>query len=57
MDESDAEQVIVPACYCPLTEDEYALLLQEIDPLTDSENYGIDVFSASVIFVEDLLSI
>ncbi len=43
--------VQVPEVNCPLSEDEFELLLQSIDPLSPSDSYGIDLYQATRDFV------
>ena len=55
-EERDAVQVTLPECDSPLTEEEYGAQQDEVLPLADSQNYGIDLFIAAVSFVQDIIS-
>ena len=55
VEEEDADQVIVPECGTLLTEEDYATLQEEVQPLADSQNYGIDLFHAAVSFVQNFI--
>ena len=53
-EEGDADQITVPESDFVLSEDDYEKL-QEVQPLANSQNYGIDLFNAAVSYVEDNL--
>ena len=55
MEDRDAEQVTVPESVSPLTDEEYEELLEEVHPLAESENYRMDLFTAAVSFIEDII--
>lgn len=41
----------VPETGCPLSPEQYQELLISIDPLRESESYGIDIYMETVTFV------
>ena len=43
--------VEVPETGCPLSPEQYQELLNSIDPLRESESFGIDIFIETVTFV------
>ena len=47
----DFPVVEVPDTDCPLSQGEYQRLCQSINPLGESDCYGIDIFSQTVSFV------
>ncbi len=51
---TDANRVQVPQNNVLLTEDEYSRLSQAIDPLSQSPNYGIDLYEQAVQFITAL---
>lgn len=54
--DDDADQVTVPECECPLTEEQFTQLQDTILPLESSDNYGIDLFNAVVEHVQANIS-
>lgn len=45
-DEPDPDHiVVVPATPNPLTEEDFMVLTQHIDPLQESQSYGIDLYT------------
>ena len=52
MPDCEAESVLVPDCICPLSEEDYHELEQNISPNAHSTNYGIDLYLSAVEFVE-----
>ena len=48
-------QVELPVTTCPLNTNELQQLKEQIDPLVDDNNYGIDTFNATVCAVERIL--
>ena len=56
MEDRDAEQVTVPEAISPLTDEEYEELLEEVHPLAESEKYGMDLFTAAVSIIEDIIA-
>ena len=54
--DDDADQVVVPECNCLLTEEQLIHLQETISPLDSSHDYGINLFNAEVIQVQDLLN-
>ncbi|KAK3751318.1 hypothetical protein QZH41_019535, partial [Actinostola sp. cb2023] len=51
----DNGQVEVPVTTCPLNTAELQQLKEQIDPLVDDSNYGIDTFNETVCAVERIL--
>ena len=47
----ESEGVVVPECQFPLLGHHYASLRQEVDPLSVSENYGIEIYQQTLQFV------
>ena len=47
----DEAIVEVPETGCPLSPEQYQELLSSIDPLRESESYGIDIYMETVTFV------
>ena len=52
-EENDADQVDVPPCDSPLTEEQYRQLQANISPLAESSNYGINLVLDSLTFIEN----
>ena len=48
-------QVEVPLTTCPINNAQLQQLKEEIDPLVDDSNYGIDTFNETVHAVERIL--
>ena len=48
---SDGAIVEVPETRCPLTPEHYQELVDRLDPLRESESYGIDIYMETVTFV------
>jgi len=46
-----SEQVNVPQVEVPLTDNDFSELCQTISPLSQSTNYGIDLYMATLQFV------
>lgn len=44
--------VVVPECINPLTLEDQELLKQLVDPLSNSDNYGIELYDTTVAFFE-----
>lgn len=44
--------VVVPECINPLTLEDQELLEQLVDPLSNSDNYGIELYDRTVAFLE-----
>lgn len=55
-DDMDVEQVIIPESHSPLTEEHYSTLQDTLSPLSESEDYGIDLYIAAMSLVEHMLS-
>lgn len=54
-EENEADQVEVPPCECPLTEEQYRQLQDNIPPLAESPNYGIDLYLDCLSFIENIM--
>ena len=50
--EEEVDQVVVPECDCPLSPEDYDDLECSISPSAASSNYGIDLYTSAVTFVE-----
>ena len=55
-EDEEVDHVTVPECLCPISPDDYDELEQTISPSATSSNYGIDLYSSAVAFVEEKLS-
>jgi len=44
--------VVVPECINPLTLEDQELLKQLVDPVSNSDNYGIELYERTVAFLE-----
>lgn len=53
--EDEPESVIVPDCICPISQDDYNDLERNISPSATSMNYGMDLYSSVLAFVEERL--
>lgn len=51
----DNGQVAVPVTSCPLNNAELQQLKEQIDPLNDDSNYGIDTFNKTVHTIHRIL--
>ena len=41
----------VPVTYVPINEEDYSVLREQIDPLRDSELYGVDIYLEVLSFI------
>ena len=55
-EEDDADQLDVPDCNCPLSEEQYRMLQDTVPCFADSQNYGIDLYIATVSLVVNMIS-
>ena len=55
-EDNEADQIEVPDCNCPLSEEQYRVLQDRISPLADSPSHGIDLYIETLELVEDILS-
>ena len=56
-DTDDCDSVVVPEIECPLIESQLDELDDEISPLADTTNYGIDLYEKTLDFVSSRLNI
>lgn len=55
-EDEEVDHVTVPECFCPISADDCDELEQTISPSAASSNYGIDLYSSAVAFVEEKMS-
>ena len=55
-EDEEVDYVTVPECFCPLSLVNYADLQQTISRSATTTNYGIDLYTTAVEFVEEKLS-
>lgn len=55
--DEDESRVEVPECRFALEEDHVANLLQTINPLSTSDNYGIELYQQTLVFIERVVSL
>ena len=48
----DDKGVEVPPCRLNLSEDQLEELKETVDPLSDSDNFGIDLYERALIFLQ-----
>ena len=48
---SDGVAVEVPETHCPVTPHQYQELVATVDPLRESDSYGIDIYLETLTFV------
>ena len=53
-DDNDTVTVLEPNC--PLSEDQISSLKREVDPLSNSTNFGVDIYQRTVHCVARILS-
>ena len=54
--DSDSEGVAIPQISFRLTDEHFQLLQQEVNPLNDSENHGIELYEKTLHFIYDTVS-
>ena len=52
----DDEGVEVPPCRLNLSEDQLEELKETVDPLSDSDNFGIDLYERALIFLQSTVA-
>ena len=52
----DDEGVEVPPCRLNLSEDQLEELKETVDPLRDSDNFGIDLYERALIFLQSTVA-
>lgn len=52
-DDDQAEAIEVPAIHNPLAEGDYLELCEVVNPMAQSDSYGLDQYRLTVDFVED----
>eukprot|EP00794_Sanderia_malayensis_P016419 gene16419-18053_t len=55
VENTEGNEVAVPATICPLDHNQLATLSAKINPLEESENFGIEIYSKTKTIVEELL--
>jgi hypothetical protein len=53
--EYEDNEVVVPETFCPLNHHQEQELLRTVSPSAPSNNYGIDVYLATLSFVQHIL--
>ena len=54
--EDDVESVVVPECLLQLTDKCLSTLTSLVPPLSDSVNYGVDLYTTALNFVQGQLN-
>lgn len=54
--EEEVDHVTVPDCMCPISPQDYIDLEYSISPFATSSNYGIDLYTSAVEFMEERMS-
>ena len=55
-EDEEVDHVTVPDCYCPISPEDFNDLECTISPSVTSLNYGIDVYTSTLAFVEEKMS-
>ena len=50
--DNEVESITVQPIECPVSDEDWYELSQTISPLAPSHNYGIDIFQATMTFVD-----
>ena len=51
----DVSQVNIPESHLEISHRQYEVLCQQLDPLSPSDNYGIEIYQGTLQFISDAL--